>query len=181
MKVGKDKYRLLKEHMMDGYAYHQIVRDSSGTSVDYIFLDVNPLFETVTGLARDDILGKTATEVLPGIKESGVDWIGTYGQVAIAIDNAELIHTMANTNFKLIQAYDNATTKNGTAQVIPGGSRERKSPWLRASLPWWMFMTPSPATVPTARPGRGKRPLHISASKAVATSIQKWWRCFLRR
>jgi len=83
MEKGKDKNCLLIENMMDGYAYHQIVRDSSGTPVDYIFLDVNPAFETITGLARDDILGKTVTEVLPGIKESGFDWIGAYGQVAI--------------------------------------------------------------------------------------------------
>ena len=82
MKKGKDKYRLLRENMMDGYAYHQIVRDSSGTPVDYIFLDMNPAFEAITGLVRGDILGKTATEVLPGVKECGYDWIGAYGQVA---------------------------------------------------------------------------------------------------
>ncbi len=82
MKKGKDKYRLLIENMMEGYAYHQIVRDSSGTPVDYIFLDMNPAFEAITGLARGDILGKAATEVLSGIKESGFDWIGAYGQVA---------------------------------------------------------------------------------------------------
>jgi len=67
--------------MMDGYAYHQIVRDNSGNPVDYIFLDVNPAFEAITGLARGEILGKTATEVLSEIKESGYDWLGAYGQV----------------------------------------------------------------------------------------------------
>ncbi len=82
MVKGKDKIRLLKENMMDGYAYHQIIRDSSGKPVDFIFLDVNRAFEDITGLARDDILGKKASEVLPGIKESNFDWIGTYGQVA---------------------------------------------------------------------------------------------------
>ncbi len=38
------------------------------------------------------------------------------GQAAIAIDNAELIHNMANTNFKLIQAYDN--TIKGWAHAL---------------------------------------------------------------
>ncbi len=60
----KDKYRFLLENMMEGYGYHQIVRDSSGTPVDYIFLDVNPAFEAITGLDRGGILGKTATEGL---------------------------------------------------------------------------------------------------------------------
>ncbi len=80
---GKDKYRLLLENMTDGYAYHQILKDNDGNTVDYIFLDVNPAFETITGLDRGDILGKMASEVLPGIKESGFDWIGAYGQTAI--------------------------------------------------------------------------------------------------
>jgi PAS domain S-box-containing protein/putative nucleotidyltransferase with HDIG domain len=38
------------------------------------------------------------------------------GQTAIAIDNAELVHNMANTNFKLIQAYDN--TIKGWAHAL---------------------------------------------------------------
>ncbi len=38
------------------------------------------------------------------------------GQAAIAIDNAELVHNMANTNFKLIQAYDN--TIKGWAHAL---------------------------------------------------------------
>ena len=82
MKKGKDKYRMLVENMIDGYAYHQIVKDSFGTPVDYIFIDVNPAFEGLTGLTRDDILGKKVTEVLSGIKTSGFDWISAYGKVA---------------------------------------------------------------------------------------------------
>ncbi len=38
------------------------------------------------------------------------------GQTAIAINNAEMIHDMANTNFKLIQAYDN--TIKGWAHAL---------------------------------------------------------------
>lgn len=83
MNKENEKYRLLIENMMDGYAYHQIIKDGSDIPIDYIFLDVNSAFETITGLTKDEILGKTATEVLPGIKESGFDWIGAFGQVAL--------------------------------------------------------------------------------------------------
>jgi PAS domain S-box-containing protein/putative nucleotidyltransferase with HDIG domain len=78
----KEKFRMLLENMTDGYAYHQVVKDSAGIPVDYIFLDVNPAFEAITGLSRSGIIGKRASEVLPGIKGSGFDWIGTYGQLA---------------------------------------------------------------------------------------------------
>jgi PAS domain S-box-containing protein/putative nucleotidyltransferase with HDIG domain len=80
MKIKKDKFSMLIENIQDGYAYHEIVRDSSGKPVDFIFIDVNPAFETITGLNRIDILGKTFTEVLPEIKEPGLDWINIYKQ-----------------------------------------------------------------------------------------------------
>jgi PAS domain S-box-containing protein len=83
MKNENNKYRLLIENMMDGFAYHKIVKDDFGTPIDYIFLEVNAAFESITGLSKDDILGKTASEVLSGIKKSEFDWIGTFGQVAI--------------------------------------------------------------------------------------------------
>ena len=82
MKKGKDQYRFLIENMIDGYAFHQIVRDISGTPIDYIIIDVNPAFENIAGLPKEDILGKSVTEVLSGINESGHDWISAYGQVA---------------------------------------------------------------------------------------------------
>jgi diguanylate cyclase (GGDEF)-like protein/PAS domain S-box-containing protein len=59
-----------------------VVFDKQGLPVDYIFLQVNSAFEKMTGLNREKILGRRVTEVLPGIKNSEFDWIGTYGKVA---------------------------------------------------------------------------------------------------
>jgi PAS domain-containing protein len=83
----KDKYRLLIENLSDGFAYYKIVLDSTGKPVDYIFLEVNSSFEALTGFPRDHIIGKKLTEVRPGIKGLGFDWIGTYGQVAATGQN----------------------------------------------------------------------------------------------
>ncbi len=68
--------------MQDAFAYHQVVTDAHGRVVDYIFLDVNPAFEKITGLQKEKIVGKTARQVLPGIENEDFDWIGTYGDVA---------------------------------------------------------------------------------------------------
>ena len=78
----KDKYRLLIENLPDGLAYCKMVLDSSGKPVDYIFLEVNPSFETLSGHPRDHIIGKKFTELYPGIKGLGFDWIGVSDQVA---------------------------------------------------------------------------------------------------
>lgn len=65
-----------------GYARHHIVTDAKNNVVDYVFLEANTVFEEITGLQREDIIGSKVTEVLPGIKKSSFDWIEQYGKVA---------------------------------------------------------------------------------------------------
>ncbi len=77
-------YGTLVENLPMAFAYHKMFMDSQGKPVDYIFLDVNPAFEAMTGLRRGEILGKRVTRVLPGIKNSDFDWIGVYGRVALS-------------------------------------------------------------------------------------------------
>ena len=84
--VDRKQYKLFFERMIDGFAYHKIVLDKVGKPVDYVFLEVNPAFEKLTGLKREKLLGKKVTEVLPGIENDPADWIGLYGRVAIGGD-----------------------------------------------------------------------------------------------
>ena len=83
MEPGKDRYRLLMEHLPDAFAYHQIVTDYSGNPVDYIILDVNPAFSAMTGFSREQVIGKKVAEVLPGFKKSSFDWVNPFGKVAL--------------------------------------------------------------------------------------------------
>jgi PAS domain S-box-containing protein/putative nucleotidyltransferase with HDIG domain len=68
-----------------------MVRDNTGKPVDYIFLEINSSFEALTGLPRDHIIGKKVTELYPGIKGLGFDWIGVFDQVT-AIGTDQNIH-----------------------------------------------------------------------------------------
>ncbi len=76
----KNKYKNLFLHMNEGFALHRLVCDTKGNPVDYVFLDINKVFEELTGLKRKDIIGKSVKDVLPGTEDY---WIKTYGQVAI--------------------------------------------------------------------------------------------------
>ncbi len=67
------------DHMVDGYALHEVILDDSGTAIDYRFLEINLAFEEMTGLSRD-IVGKTVLEVMPGTEKI---WIEKYGSVAM--------------------------------------------------------------------------------------------------
>ncbi len=52
----------LYRNMSEGVALHELVRDDSGTPINYRILDVNPRFERYTGLAPAQVVGKLATE-----------------------------------------------------------------------------------------------------------------------
>jgi len=83
LKESEEKYRSLFQNMLDAYAYHEIVLDENNRPIDYIFLEMNDLFEEYTGLRRDNIVGKRVTEVIPGIENAEPDLISVYGEVAL--------------------------------------------------------------------------------------------------
>jgi PAS domain S-box-containing protein len=74
------QYRLLFENMVTGFALHEIICDEQGHPVDYRYLEVNPAFERITGLASADLVGRTCREALPAVEQY---WIQTFGQVAL--------------------------------------------------------------------------------------------------
>jgi PAS domain-containing protein len=45
--------------MADGFVMHEIIRDESGSPVDYRFLEVNPAFVNMAGLSRNNLIGRT--------------------------------------------------------------------------------------------------------------------------
>ena len=79
LKSAERRSALLLGSMVEGLALHEIVLDENGKPCDYRFLQVNPAFETMTGLKAADIIGRTVLEVLPGTEQS---WIERYGAVA---------------------------------------------------------------------------------------------------
>lgn len=80
LSYSEERYRLLFTEMAEGFALHEIILNKKGKPVDYRFLDVNPAFEKLTGLKRDEIIGHTVKEVLPVTEPY---WIEKYGEVAL--------------------------------------------------------------------------------------------------
>jgi len=74
------KYRSLFDSMKEGFALHEILLDDQGLPCDYRFLDVNPAFVAMTGVPRNQWIGRTVREILPGTEAR---WIREYGQVAL--------------------------------------------------------------------------------------------------
>jgi PAS domain S-box-containing protein len=83
LRESNENYRSLFSNMLDGFAYCKMVFDEKGTAVDFIYLEVNDAFERLTGLRKEAVVGKSATEAIPGIKEGNPELFDIYGRVAI--------------------------------------------------------------------------------------------------
>lgn len=76
-------YGRLFKYAPTGIAYAQIIVDKTGNPVNYKYLDVNSTFEKMLGRKKEDVIGKTVTEVFPEIVQSEIDWIAECGSVAL--------------------------------------------------------------------------------------------------
>lgn len=70
----------LFDKMMEGFALCEIICDAEGRPCDFRYLLVNEGFERLIGLKREEVLGRTAQELFPGIEPM---WIENYGRVAL--------------------------------------------------------------------------------------------------
>lgn len=60
---SESKYRTIFENMSAASCVDEIVYDDSGRPVDYRILDINPAFEKVIGVKREETAGRLASEV----------------------------------------------------------------------------------------------------------------------
>jgi PAS domain S-box-containing protein len=86
MRLSEEHYRLLFTGIRHGFALHEVICDEAGTAVDYRFLEVNPAYETLTGLRADHLIGHTVLEILPGTERH---WIETFGHVALTGESVQ--------------------------------------------------------------------------------------------
>jgi PAS domain S-box-containing protein len=65
---SEKKYWDLFNEMLDGFALLQVIYGKKGVPSDFKILEINPAFELTTRLKKENILGKTLREVMPGIE-----------------------------------------------------------------------------------------------------------------
>ncbi len=82
LRKSEDSYRSLFTHMLVGFAYCRIVLDENNQPTDFVYLDINDSFERLTGLRREDVVGKRVTEAIPTIKDTHPELFDIYGDVA---------------------------------------------------------------------------------------------------
>jgi PAS domain S-box-containing protein len=79
---SKEMYSSLFSNMIDAFAYCKMIFDESGKPEDFEYLQINDAFEKITGLRREDIVGRRVSEAIPGIKNDNPELFEIYGRVA---------------------------------------------------------------------------------------------------
>jgi diguanylate cyclase (GGDEF)-like protein/PAS domain S-box-containing protein len=75
--------------MCEGVLLTKVIFDKEDNPIDYIFLEANSAFADITGLDKNDIIGKRASEVYPSIDPF---WLKAFDQVASGGKNLEFEH-----------------------------------------------------------------------------------------
>lgn len=101
LEESEEKYRLLVTKMKQGLAVHEVIQDENGRVLDYRFLDINASFEEMSGLKREDVLGKSILEINPQMKTK---WIEKYGQVALTGEalQYEMYHAETGRHYEMV-------------------------------------------------------------------------------
>ncbi len=61
--TSEKRFHSLFTNMTEGSALHHLIIDSDDQPVNYLMIDINPAYEKIIGLKRDQVIGKLATEV----------------------------------------------------------------------------------------------------------------------
>jgi two-component system sensor histidine kinase/response regulator len=76
---SEQTFRSLFDNMLNGFAYCRMIFEN-GKPQDFVYLQVNEAFAKLTGL--QDVVGKKASQVIPGIQQTDGDLFEIYGRVA---------------------------------------------------------------------------------------------------
>ncbi|HXN45738.1 MAG TPA: CHASE3 domain-containing protein [Bryobacteraceae bacterium] len=78
LRESEARYRNLFESMDEGFAECEMIYDAEGRPIDYRHLALNPAFSMATGLAVEQVVGRTVSEVIPELEPF---WIESYARV----------------------------------------------------------------------------------------------------
>jgi PAS domain S-box-containing protein len=93
LRASEYQYRTLFEIIDQGFCVCQMLFDENGEPIDYRFLEINSVFEQMTGL--QEATGKTALELVPNLENF---WIQTYARVVLTGEPARFENRSAAMN-----------------------------------------------------------------------------------
>jgi PAS domain S-box-containing protein len=108
LRESEEKYRRLFESMAEGFALYELVDDAQGRPADWRVLEVNEAYTRHTGVPREKIVGRLASEAFP---VAVADYLPTFARV---------VETGLPVDF---ETYAKATGRHQHVVTFPAGGR----------------------------------------------------------
>jgi PAS domain S-box-containing protein len=93
LRQSEERYRSLFNSLLEGFCIIEVLLDQDGHPGDFRFLEINPVFESLTGLQNAQ--GKRMRELAP---EPEAHWFEVYGNVALTGEPARFVHEAKSLN-----------------------------------------------------------------------------------
>lgn len=83
LRESEQRFNNLFNNKTNGIAHCSILTNKNNVPVDFRFLQVNDAYTSITGLEKEQIIGRSARDVFPGIENYSFDYIGEMGKIAL--------------------------------------------------------------------------------------------------
>jgi diguanylate cyclase (GGDEF)-like protein/PAS domain S-box-containing protein len=80
---SEQRYQALFNNKTMGVAHQRIVTNETAKPVDFVYEAMNDVCLRMIGMQREEVIGKRATEVFPGIQDFEFDFIGEFGRIGL--------------------------------------------------------------------------------------------------
>lgn len=84
LKISQGKYRALFNNLFHGFIYFENILDDKGNMVDYWIREANTSFAKLTGLSKNELIGRRISETIFTHKYAKLDWISMLNDVSIS-------------------------------------------------------------------------------------------------
>lgn len=81
--MEKHEYELLFNKISDAISLNKVITDENGNVIDFEYIDVNKAFEKYTGYKKEQMIGIRASEFIPTVTSTKIDFIKLLGDVAL--------------------------------------------------------------------------------------------------
>jgi PAS domain S-box-containing protein len=96
LEASENRYSKLFLETIDGCSLQNLIFDEHNVPIDYITFDVNPAYEKILYVKKEDVVGKKASEFLP--PDELKKWLELFAPVAMNGDNKLYENYSPNTN-----------------------------------------------------------------------------------
>lgn len=73
-KRKNDCYKIMFDAILEGYALLRLMRDTDNMICDCTIIEINEQFKAITGIADQEVIGKTIRKVLPSLDENWIEF-----------------------------------------------------------------------------------------------------------